>query len=91
MTVSPRDGLRHPYRCIHPHKTVRQVAVGPSGREVPQMHNVGRIPVAGLLRGRLCSPEGGISCTSETRGVSVAMVHLFWGIRRCPPWGDFVA
>ena len=88
MILSPREGHRHSYRSIHPHKAVRQVAVGPPRRGALQMQDGGHIPVAVLLRGRLCSPEGGIC---RTQGGLGRPGSPFWGVRGCPPRGDCVA
>ena len=68
MILSPREGLRHSYRSIHPHKTVRQVAVGPSRREALQMQYGRRIPVAGCCGAGAAVSGGDIFCTSETWG-----------------------
>ena len=67
MILSPGEGLCHSYRSIHPHKTVRQVVVGPPHREAPKMQDGRHIPFAGLLRGWRRFLEGGISRTSEAR------------------------
>ena len=37
MILCPRECLRHSYRSIRPHITIREVAEGPPCREVPQM------------------------------------------------------
>ena len=68
MILSPKEGLRHSYRSIHPHKAVRQVVVGPPRRDALQMQDGRRLPVAGLRRDWRRPPEGAISCTSRPGG-----------------------
>ena len=78
MILSPKEGLCHSYRSIHPHKMVRQVAAGPLRHEALQMQDSRRLPVAGAVAGLSPPSPGGHLLHLETR--SDAVVRLFKGL-----------